>query len=427
MTSGPIISSAALTGAKIDVAKVVDQLMEVERQPLVKIDKTISESDVKISTLGQFQAKLSSVKQALDNLQNGDDFIAVVPYVSKNTALSVKVASAATKGQHTVSISQLAEPEIWKVEGFATLQQARDWFNDTDQAAVKASADASVISNPDGTYTLWLTSNGGDLDVSTPGVGLTGSQVQAGQDAIFSVNGYNYTRSSNTISDVLEGVTLELLAPTTGGDDISLRLESAAVSAAPRISAFVDSLNDLQALYQTETASSTDRSARGALNSDLSVMTIIRDVISSVIRPIVSVDGSDLSGQSDITLLGIKLNQSGRFEFSEALLNKSTDVQEKLAAGIQIGYDASQDNNLSDRIGLMIASGGLLFERIDQENESRKSLVEKKIALEDKLVDVELRLRTQYAALDALLFRLNSTSSALKSALDGLSQNLKSD
>lgn len=427
MSSSPIINSASLTGAKIDVAKVVDQLMELERQPLVKIDTKISESNVKISVLGQFQAKLSELKTAVDSLQNSGDFIAVAPYVSVPSALSVSVGSRASKGQHSIGISQLAEPEIWKVEGFVTAEQARDWFNNADQASVKSASDGSVLQKPDGTYALWLTSNGGDLDVSSPGTGLTATQVQAGQAALFSVDGYSYTRNSNSIDDIIDGVTLELTGLTAGDNDIDLKLVAAASSAAPKVQALVDALNELQSLYELETKADVDRGSRGILNSDFALTTIFRNVVNSMTKPLVGPNGSSVDGQSDLTLLGITITRSGRFEFNETLLAASNDVQSKLALGIQIGFDSSSGDNLSQRIDKMLAAGGLLFERLDQENLSRQSLLNKKTTLEDKLVDVELRLRTQYAALDALLFQLNSTSSALKSALDGLSQSNKSE
>jgi len=43
-----------------------------------------------------------------------------------------------------------------------------------------------------------------------------------GQDAIFSVDGINYTRSTNSVSDVLGGVTLNLHSPTTSSVTISI-------------------------------------------------------------------------------------------------------------------------------------------------------------------------------------------------------------
>jgi flagellar capping protein FliD len=45
--------------------------------------------------------------------------------------------------------------------------------------------------------------------------------------------------------------------------------------------------------------------------------------------------------------------------------------------------------------------------------------------LQDKLVSVQARYTAQYAALDAMLFQLNSTSDSLKSALDGLTASQK--
>ena len=59
-------------------------------------------------------------------------------------------------------------------------------------------------------------------------------------------------------------------------------------------------------------------------------------------------------------------------------------------------------------------------ERISNEQKVQKDLNARKTPLEDKLASVQARYTAQYAALDALLFKLNSTSDSLKSALDSL-------
>jgi flagellar hook-associated protein 2 len=73
----------------------------------------------------------------------------------------------------------------------------------------------------------------------------------------------------------------------------------------------------------------------------------------------------------------------------------------------------------------MFTIGGKLQERIDNEQKVQKDLNTRKTTLQDKLATIQARYTAQYAALDSLLFKLQSTSNSLKSALDGLtaSQN----
>ena len=71
--------------------------------------------------------------------------------------------------------------------------------------------------------------------------------------------------------------------------------------------------------------------------------------------------------------------------------------------------------------------GGVLLERIDAEKKVQIDLSKRQDVLEEKMGKIQARYTAQYAALDALLFRLNSTNDALKSALDALSASNKSN
>jgi flagellar hook-associated protein 2 len=107
--------------------------------------------------------------------------------------------------------------------------------------------------------------------------------------------------------------------------------------------------------------------------------------------------------------------------------NASATLQTRLAAGLVIGYDATTSKDLSTRITEMYTSGGVLQDRIENEQKVQKDLNTRKTELQDKLVTVQARYTAQYAALDALLFKLQSTSTSLKSALDGLTASQKNN
>jgi flagellar hook-associated protein 2 len=146
----------------------------------------------------------------------------------------------------------------------------------------------------------------------------------------------------------------------------------------------------------------------------------MREILNSFVRPLSGVGGTSLSGQNDLSLLGLKLDDRSFLQLDEALLAKSTSLQSTLASGIRIGYDATAVKDLSRKITDMLAIGGLLSERVTRERNNQAQLTSRKALVEDRLITVQARLTAQFAALDALLFRLNNTSEALKSALDGL-------
>jgi ethanolamine permease len=76
-------------------------------------------------------------------------------------------------------------------------------------------------------------------------------------------------------------------------------------------------------------------------------------------------------------------------------------------------------------IGIMILSGGVIQDRIENEKTTQTELNLRKTALQEKRVIVQARYTAQFASLDALLFKLQGTSDSLKSALDGLTNSQK--
>ena len=426
-----VSSSTSATGSSLDVAGIVSQLMEVESKPLTKLDNRITSSTVKISTLGLFKGHLSTLKSALDDLQNPANFSAWSAKLSNDTVASAELTATANAGSYQLDVVQLARPSIWNVTGFATEADALAWFNAAGQTTLRASAEATVLKTANNQYVLSLkasnTGTAAGFTVSNASLtsGLQATEYQTARDAQFNLNGVSFTRATNTVSDALTGVTLNLKATTSS--PVTLTVAQAESSAKPKLDALVKAYNDLQSFYKTQSQASADASTRGVLNSDFAVGSMMREILTGLMMPVTGVSGAALTGQTDLSALGIKLLDNGQLVVDTTLLSKATTLQSRLANGLTIGYDASSSKNLSTRITEMFSTGGILQERIDNEQKVQADLSSRKTTLQDKLANIQARYTAQYAALDALLFKLQSTSTSLKSALDGLTASQKNN
>ena len=426
-----VSSSTSATGSSLDVAGIVSQLMEVESKPLTKLDTRISSSTVKISTLGLFKGHLSTLKSALDDLQNPANFSAWSAKLSNDTVASAELTATAKAGSYQLDVVQLARPSIWNVTGFATEADALAWFNAAGQTTLRASAEATVLKTANNQYVLSLkasnTGTAAGFTVSNASLtsGLQATEYQTARDAQFNLNGVSFTRATNTVSDALTGVTLNLKATTSS--PVTLTVAQAESSAKPKLDALVKAYNDLQSFYKTQSQASADASTRGVLNSDFAVGSMMREILTGLMMPVTGVSGAALTGQTDLSALGIKLQDNGQLAVDTTLLSNATTLQSRLANGLTIGYDASSSKNLSTRITEMFSSGGVLQVRIDNEQKVQADLSSRKTTLQDKLANIQARYTAQYAALDALLFKLQSTSTSLKSALDGLTASQKNN
>ena len=408
--------------------------MEAENVPVNKLDAKIGRSTVKITALGQIKSQLSALKTSLIELQTPANFSKQAAKISNASVASAEITATATAASYQMEVTSLAQPTIWNVSGFTTAADAQAWYDDAAQAAVKTSADATVFLSNTGQYVLSLkskttgTAAAFSLADNTVAAGITKTQYQAAQNAAFKLNGVEFSRASNTVSDAITGITLNLATTTALATPITLTVSNDTVSARPKLDALVKAYNDLYSLYKSQTASSMDASSRGVLNSDFGVASMMRQVLTGLMLPMTNITGGALAGQTDLSAMGLKLLDSGNLAVDDTLLAAaSSTLQTRLAAGVRIGYSSSTTSDLASQIGDMILSGGVIQDRIASEQSTQSDLNKRKTALQDKLVGVQARYTAQYASLDALLFKLQGTSDSLKSALDGLTNSQKNN
>lgn len=427
-------SSSSRAGSTLDVAGIVSGLMQAENVPVNKLDARISQSTVKITALGQIKSQLSALKASLVELQTPANFSKQAAKFSNTSVATAEITATATAASYQMEVTSLAQPTIWNVSGFTTSADALAWYDNAAQAAVKTSADATVFLSNTGQYVLSLkskttgTSAAFSLADNSVAAGITKTQYQAAQNAAFKLNGVEFTRSSNTVSDAITGITLNLATTTALATPITLTVSNDTVSARPKLDGLVKAYNDLYSLYKSQTASSMDSSARGVLNSDFGVASMMRQLVSGLMLPMTNITGGALTGQTDLSAMGLKLLDSGNLAVDDTLLAAaSSTLQSRLSAGIRIGYSSTTSSDLASQIGDMILSGGVIQDRIASEQSTQADLNKRKTALQEKLIGVQARYTAQYASLDALLFKLQGTSDSLKSALDGLTNSQKNN
>ncbi|MFZ9391150.1 MAG: flagellar filament capping protein FliD [Burkholderiaceae bacterium] len=265
-------------------------------------------------------------------------------------------------------------------------------------------------------------------------------ELQSSRDAFFSINGTAVQRSSNQISDVISGVTFNLNAPAVPAAGVLTSLASADFSAVnatvinvatgaedlsgAAIEDFVKAYNELLTFYKTESVSSTDADSRGVLNGDSTLRTFVERLRSLYTKGIRLSDGNSMSFSS----IGVEVQRDGSLYLDKGKLNTavSNGLQEKFASGVTVGYESST-SNFTSFITSALSTTGLLSSHIANAEKEQTALEKRVSEWQDKLTRVEQRYYRQYAALDALLFRLQTTSNALTSAIESLVNSQKSD
>jgi flagellar capping protein FliD len=297
-----------------------------------------------------------------------------------------------------------------------------------------------------GAATLVRTTAAGTLATTTAGSSgvasystLSASTLQDARDAFFSVNGLAVQRASNQVDDVVNGVTFSLNSPTVPAGGAISSLASADFSAVSAttinvtkgaedlsgaaVEDFVNAYNELVSFYKTESMSSQDPDARGVLNGDSTLRTFMDRVRGLYANGIRLADGSNIT----FTSIGVEVQRDGTLFLDKGDLNTAiaNGLQDKFAQGVTLGY-ASSSLSLTSFLTSSLRSSGIISSHITDVETQQTRLEERVEEWEDKLARIEQRYYRQYAALDALLFRLQTTSNALTSAIESLVNSQKS-
>ena len=261
--------SALNAGSGLNVTQIVDALVDAERVPKQKkIDEAKDTATVKISALGSLKNELS-VFQTNTAALDGQIGLALSSSTS-NVTLSRTDSSLASEFSHTINVSSIATGQVLNFDnggsgfssttgdigidsltidlgtwaagpaftgngtsstlslttGATSLTDVRDAINN---AAIGVTA--SIIEVSTGSYSLMVKSPEGAENAMRITTSLSGAavdvmkydpenndgalkdsatEVVSASDAAFTIDGIAVTRSSNTITDLFSGVTVQL-------------------------------------------------------------------------------------------------------------------------------------------------------------------------------------------------------------------------
>jgi flagellar hook-associated protein 2 len=203
--------------------------------------------------------------------------------------------------------------------------------------AAGAGVTASIVNDGSGTpYRLSLTSSqtgaASSMKISVantaPDTGLSAllnndpagsqalTQISAAQDAQLTIDGIAITKPSNTISDTLTGVTLNLLK-TNAGAPTTLTVSRDTSSVTTAVNGFVKAFNDISQTLRDASAYNATTKTAAILNGESTVRTMQTQVASILSAPVAG-GASVYSRLSDI---GVSLQKDGTLSVDSTKLN----------------------------------------------------------------------------------------------------------
>ena len=458
----PTIQSLGMSGLPLD--SLLTSLQNNENLALQAIQSRQTAAQAKLSAYGKLQAAVSAFQVAAQVVAKSDSYGAITSATGSD-AISATTTTTAIPGQYAIQVDQLATSQtlVFDGRGDRTTAIGTDGTLSITTAdgkthtldltggdtslnglvkAINAKTDIGVnatIVNDGGAspYRLLLTSRAtgtqeavgeisvaGNADlqaflgtsITTDASGSTSSnpaiQVQAAQDATLSVNGIAITSHTNTVDNVIDGVTLSLNKITTTATSLTLSRDNSVAKKA--ITDFVSAYNTLQSTMKSLTAFDVDSQTSSVLTGDSvarSVQTRMQGALTGAIDSTTGTTLASIGITTDPTSGQLKVDQT---KLDKALSGNMNGVKSLLTGSTGIGTRVGATADTFTR------SGGIFSTTTDGLNKTIAD-IKKQYDATSSLIDQRMATyRTQFTQLDSMVTQMNSLSSYLTQQLTAL-------
>ena len=343
-----------------------------------------------------------------------------------SSAFTVSYDSAATKFSITNGTGSSVN-FLWG-NSSTTTEQILGFDPVTDTVADSSSATSDDL--VDGTYKLTITSdstgasnslkiqidedNDGTYEESgeTDTVGLSSlafnsssgytnmTQSQAAADASITVNGLAVSRSTNSLTDVITDVTLNLATVTTSA--ITLKIAESSTTLKSKVTSFVSSYNQLMGNIKNLRG---DINKKGILSGDTTTLTL-----SNLLRRVITTKYND----NTLASLGLSHDKNGTLSINSTILDSEISDSSADVTTTLNDMAESLESSLSDYISTIIPA------KKNGYQESMKSIQKDKSDFNRTLDLTETALRAKFRALEKALNQLQGTSNYLTQQMDSI-------
>lgn len=407
-------------GSGLDLADLVNSLLEAERTP---VENSLNRQEAKFTTelsgVGLMRSAIADFQSSLSALSNADNFTTRELTNGNTDAMAASVSNDAAVGSYNIDITNLAENHSLASTAYSdvneeigtgtlsirfgtitgpgftsfavnpdkaaqtltidstnnTLAGFRDYINNNDFGF-----SAAIISDGTGYRLSLMSSSSGAssaMEITvTDSDGLPNDtnglsnlaynasatnmiETQAAEDAALTINGLPVTSSSNLLSDVLEGVEMELLEETDG-NAFRLRVTEDSGTLSDSINTMVEGFNSMISSLSNLGSVSSDGSSTGILVGDATLRNFMNRVRSLLTSPVEGLSGS-VTALVDI---GITTQADGTLSidssrFNAALTENPIDVMALFApigqaSDSQITFNDSTSSSVAGDYAIVI-------------------------------------------------------------------------
>lgn len=436
----------------IDTGSIIDQLMNIERVPITRMEADKTWLNNRLTAFTDFDKRLNTFLSSIDSLGDRDGYFKKIATTNTQDYLLAKATTDAVPNtSYEVEVVNLAKVEkSYSDSGFASKTTQVFGTGDlvinvggTNKTVTISSSDnslegiakaitdadigvtAAVINDGDPANPYRLTITGNDvatafsIDIS----GLTGgtatlgtfSESQPASQAHIRVDGIDIYSNSNSLEEAIPGVTLDLLK-AEAGTKTEIKVKENNSSITSNLTAFVKGYNEVVSFVTGQSAYGDKKT--GVLGGDSGLNSIKRHLQNLL---------TEFSGSGNykaLSQLGLETQKDGTVKLNSDTLNDAIEDDLEgvvsLLAGEEDG-DGGISAVFEDYLkGLTNSTNGVLAGRKSSINTNIERIDGRIEQMEARLEKREKLLKAQFLAMEKLVSTFNATSSYLTQQLESI-------
>ncbi len=467
------ISSTGV-GSGLDVKNIVAQLVAIEKQPLTSLQVKATNFQTQLSLYGTVKSKVSTLEDAASVLAASTGWNTQKASSSNTSAVGVSVATGAVPTAMSVGVQQLARAQStasigvtantatgatgslsielgsWGTGSFEGLGGAISVSIDaTDTVSAMATkinaAGAGVVATVlrDGTserlvirsassgveagFKITATEADPDVDTGIAKFGFTDAAATTGTsagmfmsqsalNAKLTVNGVAIESASNTLTNVIPSVTLQLTQTTAANAPVEVVVENDLDVLQKNIKSFVDAYNSLNQTLTDSTKYNSATSTSAALQGDSTTVGL-----QNTLRALFGSSSATGSSFKYLTEAGIERQKDGSLAIVQTKLTSAMQDLPNLKKLFTEDTDNASTNGFALKVknfahGLLVFDGLVANKSTAlQASINRNSDDQNRVT--DRAARVEVQLFKQYSALDTKMATLTALSSYVTSQI----------
>lgn len=447
----------------LDTEGIIKQTLQIWRRPADLMELQAGRANVRAAAWREISKRFATVKTKLDALGDTTLFGQRTSTSSDATVITATADGTSVEANYAINVTKLAQARSYKstvttitdpaaatghtgtvevlnadgsVRGSFTIDgttgsSLNDIAREINEATSTLKMKASVLATNPGEYHLvvagtetgWdnryrFRDNSGTVMQSLgvldgAGNDVAGAMVADAQNAEFTVGGLSIARASNTVSDAIPGVTLNLLK--VGSSTLDIKLDTN--NALSAIEDFVSSYNSAASYIRTKGFYNRETKKSGDLAGDTGLMSLMGDLSR---RTLGDVTGLPATLNSLIDM-GITTKTDGQLTIDETKLK---DLLKTNPTGVKDVFQKATDGlttALGDWLEANSKSGGALESRAEVLDKTAKRLEERMRHFDEVVLPLrEEQLRKKFTALERALSSAQNQGSWLGAQVTNL-------